>query len=47
MYEQVVKERSMQDDKNYSWQGSPNAGSVLTILALVGAVVVLLAGFSY
>lgn len=36
----------MQDDKHYSWKGSPNAGSVLTILAIVGAVVVLLAGFA-
>ncbi len=33
-------------DKNYSWKGSPNAGRVLTILALVAAAVLVLAGFS-
>ena len=33
-------------DQNYSWKGSPNAGAVLTVLALVGAAVMLLAGFS-
>ena len=33
-------------DKNYSFKGSPNAGLVLAILAVVGAVVVLLTGFS-
>lgn len=33
-------------DKNYSWMGSPNAGLVLTILAGVGAVVLLLSAFS-
>lgn len=33
-------------DKNYSWKGSPNAGLVLTILAGVGAVALVLAGFS-
>ncbi len=33
-------------DDNHSWKGSPNAGLVLSILALVGAVVVILAGFS-
>lgn len=33
-------------DKNYSFKGSPNAGLVLSILAAVGAVLVLLAGFS-
>ncbi len=32
-------------EKNYSWKGSPNAGRVLAILAAVGAVVILLAGF--
>lgn len=33
-------------DKNYSWKGSWNAGAVLTGLALVGAVLLILAGFS-
>lgn len=33
-------------DKDYSWKGSPNAGLVLTILAVVSAVVLVLAGFS-
>ncbi|WP_269634920.1 hypothetical protein [Rubidibacter lacunae] len=32
-------------DENYSWQGSPNAGLVLTILALVGGLLVVLSGF--
>lgn len=32
-------------EKNYSWQGSPNAGKVLAILALVGGLVILLSGF--
>lgn len=33
------------DDKNYSWKGSPNAGVVLSFLALGGAVLVILSGF--
>ena len=33
-------------DKNYSFKGSPNAGLVLSILAVVGAILVLLTGFS-
>lgn len=33
-------------DKNYSWKGSPNAGKVLTILAALGALGFILAGFS-
>jgi len=34
------------DDKNYSWKGSPNAGLVLTVLAVAAGVVLILAGFS-
>lgn len=34
------------EDKNYSWKGSPNAGVVLSILAVIGAVTFILAGFS-
>jgi hypothetical protein len=34
------------DDKNYSWQGSWNAGKVLTILAIVSGLVIVLAGFT-
>jgi hypothetical protein len=33
-------------DKNYSFKGSPNAGLVLSILAVIGALAVLLVGFS-
>lgn len=33
-------------DKNYSWKGSWNAGQVLLILAVVGAVFLVAAGFS-
>jgi len=33
-------------DKNYSYKGSPNAGLVLSILALVGALAVVIVGFS-
>ncbi len=33
-------------DPNYSWKGSPNAGKVLLILAVVGALAVILAGFA-
>lgn len=33
-------------DKNYSWQGSPNAGFVLSILALAAGVALLAAGFN-
>lgn len=35
----------MKDEKNYSWKGSPNAGVVLTILAVIGAVLILLPAF--
>ncbi len=34
------------DDKNYSWKGSPNAGLVLTILAVLGAIAVVMVGFT-
>lgn len=34
------------NDKNYSWKGSPNAGFVLTVLAGLGAVALILAGFN-
>ena len=33
-------------EKNYSWKGSPNAGIVLTILALFGAIGFIAVGFS-
>lgn len=33
------------NDKNYSWKGSPNAGLVLTIVAGLGALLVLVLGF--
>ncbi len=33
-------------DENFSWKGSPNAGVVLTILAGIGAIVVLFTGFA-
>lgn len=33
-------------DKNYSYKGSPNAGLVLSILAVVGALAVVVVGFS-
>jgi hypothetical protein len=36
----------MKEEKNYSWKGSPNAGLVLTILAGIGGVLILLAGFA-
>ena len=32
-------------EKNFSWKGSADAGRALTILAAVGAAVILLAGF--
>jgi hypothetical protein len=32
-------------EKNYSWKGSWNAGLVLSLLALVGAGFLILAGF--
>ncbi|MEN9232275.1 MAG: hypothetical protein Q6L68_15365 [Thermostichus sp. DG02_5_bins_236] len=38
-------EKPEKAEKNYSWKGSPNAGRVLAILAAVGAVIILLAGF--
>lgn len=34
------------DNKNYSWKGSPNAGLVLTIVAIIGAVAVFVVGFA-
>lgn len=34
------------NDKNYSFKGSPNAGMVLSILAVVGAVLIFALGFS-
>ncbi len=34
------------DDKNYSWKGSPNAGLVLSILAVLGAIAVVMVGFT-
>ena len=33
-------------DKNYSFKGSPNAGLVLSILAALGALAVVFAGFA-
>jgi len=33
-------------EKNYSFKGSPNAGLVLSLLALIGAIAVLSVGFS-
>lgn len=33
-------------DKNYSYKGSPNAGLVLSILAAIGALAVVVVGFS-
>jgi hypothetical protein len=33
-------------DKNYSYKGSPNAGLVLAILAVIGALAVVFVGFS-
>lgn len=35
----------MPEDKNYSWKGSWNAGSTLLILALIGGVLLVVAGF--
>ena len=35
----------MADDKNFSWKGSPNAGKVLLIMALLGGTSVILMGF--
>ena len=32
-------------EKNYSWKGSPNAGLVLSIIALLGGVAFILFGF--
>lgn len=34
------------NDKNYSWKGSPNAGLVLSILAVLGALAVVMVGFT-
>lgn len=33
-------------EKNYSWKGSPNAGLVLSILALLGGIAFILVGFT-
>jgi hypothetical protein len=33
------------NDKNYSWKGSPNAGFVLSLLALFGGIAFLALGF--
>jgi len=33
-------------DKNYSFKGSPNAGLVLSLLAVLGALAVFVVGFS-
>jgi len=33
-------------EKNYSFKGSPNAGLVLSLLAVIGAIAVLFVGFS-
>ncbi|MFS8876927.1 hypothetical protein [Synechococcus sp. H55.11] len=41
----AVPEEPEKPEKSYSWKGSANAGRVLTILAVVGGVVILLAGF--
>ncbi|MFS8856767.1 hypothetical protein NW851_09135 [Synechococcus sp. H55.7] len=41
----AMPEESEKPEKSYSWKGSANAGRVLTILAVVGGVVILLAGF--
>jgi hypothetical protein len=40
----VFRRHSM-GEKNYSWKGSWNAGLVLSLLALVGAGFLILAGF--
>jgi len=34
------------NNNNYSWRGSPNAGLVLTILAVVGGIAILALGFA-
>lgn len=33
-------------DKNYSWKGSPNAGAVLTVLSILGAIGFIAVGFT-
>ena len=33
-------------EKNYSFKGSPNAGLVLSILAVIGALAFVILGFS-
>jgi hypothetical protein len=40
-----MPEKLEKPEKNYSWKDSANAGRVLTILAVVGGAVILLAGF--
>lgn len=44
-YRSLTGSTSMKE-KNYSFKGSPNAGLVLSILAVIGAVAVFLVGFS-
>ncbi len=34
------------NDQNFSWKGSPNAGLVLSILAFLGALAVVMVGFT-
>lgn len=34
-------------EQNFSWKGSPNAGKVLAILAVVAGLALVIAGFSY
>lgn len=38
-------DKSPKKDKNYSWKGSPNAGLVLAVAAVVGGLLILLSGF--
>jgi len=33
------------EEKKYSWKGSPNAGAVLSLLAVLGGIAVILLGF--
>jgi hypothetical protein len=32
-------------EKNYSWKGSPNAGLVLTLIAVAAGIIIVVAGF--
>ena len=43
--EQLLTAKNIMADKNYSWKGSWNAGLVLSLLALAGAVFLIAAGF--